>query len=52
MKMMLRTSQHLECVAASLHAFSKILFLQVSVSRGILSVFLAGIISLHRDEKQ
>lgn len=42
MKIMLRSSQHLEHAVSSLYAFSKVLFLQVSVSRGILSVFLAG----------
>lgn len=49
MKIMLRSSQHLEHAVSSLYAFSKVLFLQVSVSRGILSVLLAGIFSSHGD---
>lgn len=49
MKIMLGSSQHLEHAVSSLYAFSKVLFLQVSVSSGILSVFLAGISSSHGD---
>lgn len=49
MKILWRPSLHLERALSSLYAFAKVLFLQVSVSRGILSVFLAGIVSSHRD---
>lgn len=49
MKILWRPSLHLECALSSPYAFAKVLFLQVSVSRGILSVFLAGIVSSHRD---
>lgn len=40
---------HLEHAVSSFHVFSKVLFLQISVRRGILSVLLAGIFSSHRD---
>lgn len=43
------SSQQSERAVLSLYAFKEVLFLQVSVSRGILSVFLAGIVSSHRD---
>lgn len=42
---MLVSPQHLEHVVSFLHVFPKVLFLQVSVSRVILSVILADMLS-------
>lgn len=46
---MLRYSQHSERAVLSLLASKEVVFLQVSVSRGILSVLLADVVSSHRD---
>lgn len=49
---MLRYSQHSERAVLSLLASKEVVFLQVSVSRGILSVLLADVVSSQRCGKQ
>lgn len=49
MKITLGSSHHLVHAVSFLYVFSKVLFLQVSVSGGILSAFLADTFSSHRN---